>query len=68
MVAEFAGKKIRKKHIEGPTGVRGRNSDNTLIKQKLGWAPSSKVNDGLTKTYLWIEQQVKARVEASVSK
>lgn len=59
MVAEIAGKKIRVKHIKGPTGVRGRNSDNTLIKQKLGWAPSSKLQDGLAKTYDWIAEQVK---------
>lgn len=41
MVAEIAGKKIRVKHVSGPTGVRGRNLDNTLIRETLGWAPSS---------------------------
>ena len=59
MVAEIAGKKIHKKHIKGPTGVRGRNSDNSLIKQKLRWAPSAKLHDGLATTYQWIEEQVK---------
>lgn len=59
MVSEIAGKKVRVKHIPGPTGVRGRNSDNTLIRQKLGWAPSAKLRDGLEKTYRWIEAQVK---------
>lgn len=57
-VSQIAGKKIRVRHIDGPTGVRGRNSDNTLIKEKLGWAPSGKLHDGLKKTYLWIRQQL----------
>lgn len=68
MVAEIAGKKISVRHIDGPTGVRGRNSDNALIKQKLGWAPSSKLHAGLEKTYHWIEKQVKARVASTLSK
>lgn len=59
MVAQIAGKKVRVRHIDGPTGVRGRNSDNTLIRQKLGWAPSTKLRDGLATTYQWIEAQVK---------
>lgn len=58
-VADIAGKKIAKKHIEGPLGVRGRNSDNRLIKQKLGWAPSRPLKEGLAKTYAWIDEQVK---------
>ncbi len=56
---EIAGKKLTIKHIEGPLGVRGRNSDNTLIKEKLGWAPSQPLKVGLAKTYKWIEEQVK---------
>ena len=58
IVAEIAGKKIKKKHIEGPTGVKGRNSDNKLIYEKLGWKPSSKLKDGLEKTYKWINDQL----------
>lgn len=58
MVMEIAGKKLSIKHIDGPLGVRGRNSDNALIKSKLGWAPSVPLKDGLTKTYQWINQQV----------
>jgi len=58
MVMEIAGKNLKKKHIPGPLGVRGRNSDNRLIKEKLGWAPSLPLKDGLRKTYAWIEQQV----------
>jgi GDP-D-mannose 3',5'-epimerase len=58
MVADIAGKTIHKNHIPGPTGVRGRNSDNALIREKLEWAPSQTLYAGLEKTYAWIEQQV----------
>jgi nucleoside-diphosphate-sugar epimerase len=58
LVAEISGKRIGKKHIPGPQGVRGRNSDNRLIKQKLGWAPSRSLRSGLEHTYKWIETQV----------
>ena len=54
----FAGKDLPIKHIPGPMGVRGRNSDNTLIKQKLHWAPSVSIKTGVFKTYLWIKEQV----------
>lgn len=54
MVAQYAGKRITVKHIAGPEGVRGRNSDNTLIQQKLGWAPSQPLVKGVRKTYDWI--------------
>lgn len=58
MVADIAGKSIEINHIDGPTGVRGRNSDNRLIAEKLGWAPSMTLTAGLEKTYAWIERQV----------
>ncbi len=58
MVADIAGTTIHIDHIPGPTGVRGRNSDNNLIKQRLGWAPSETLYAGLEKTYEWIERQV----------
>jgi len=58
LVLSFDGKKLPIKHIPGPEGVRGRNSDNTLIKEKLGWAPSVKLADGLKVTYGWIKDQV----------
>lgn len=58
MVMNLAGKKLTLKHIKGPLGVRGRSSNNRLIKKTLGWEPSSKLNDGLTKTYSWINEQV----------
>ena len=59
LVMEIAGKKIRIRHIPGPQGVRGRCSDNRLIKKKLGWSPSYPLKEGLKKTYSWIEEQVK---------
>ena len=59
IVLGIAGKKVTIKHIEGPLGVRGRNSDNLLIKEKLGWAPSKPLKDGLLKTFQWIEEQAK---------
>lgn len=58
MVADISGKTIEINHIDGPTGVRGRNSDNRLIAEKLGWAPSMTLKAGLEKTYGWIERQV----------
>jgi GDP-D-mannose 3',5'-epimerase len=59
LVADIAGKRIGKKHIPGPQGVRGRNSDNRLIKDNLHWEPTQRLNLGLEITYRWIEQQVK---------
>jgi nucleoside-diphosphate-sugar epimerase len=58
MCMDISGKKVRIKHIEGPLGVRGRNSDNRLIKEKLGWAPSRTLKEGLIRTYQCINDQV----------
>jgi nucleoside-diphosphate-sugar epimerase len=58
MIIELSGKKIGIKHIEGPTGVRGRNSDNNLIFEKLNWKPSDSLLNGIKKTYAWINEQV----------
>lgn len=58
IVSEIANKKLHKKHIKGPTGVRGRNSDNKLIRKSIGWAPSQPLSRGLTETYKWINEQV----------
>ena len=60
LIADVAGKTINKVHIDGPLGVRGRNSDNTLIKAELGWAPSKTLKEGISKTYEWIETRVKS--------
>ncbi len=58
MIIEISGKKITIKNIPGPIGVMGRNSDNTLIKEKLGWAPSYSLKKGIDKTYKWIGERV----------
>jgi GDP-D-mannose 3',5'-epimerase len=58
IVMEIAGKRLSIRHIAGPQGVRGRNSDNRLISQKLGWKPSRPLKEGLEKTYAWISSQV----------
>lgn len=58
MTAEIAGKEITIKHIEGPQGVRGRNSDNTLIEQMLKWRPSQPLRDGMEKTYHWVSSMI----------
>ena len=58
MIIGISGKTLSIKHIEGPTGVRGRNSDNKLIEEKLGWKPSRPLIDGLEVTYKWISQQI----------
>jgi len=58
MAMAIAGKKLKIKNVKGPQGVRGRNSDNKLIKEKLGWAPSYPLRKGLEKTYAWIKEQV----------
>ncbi|MDQ8727657.1 NAD-dependent epimerase/dehydratase family protein [Bradyrhizobium sp. LHD-71] len=65
LVADIAGKKIIKKHIPGPLGVRGRNSDNRLIEKQLGWKPSSSLRSGLEKSYEWIERQVHSNRRAA---
>lgn len=58
LVMDIAGKKLSIKHIPGPLGVRGRSSDNRLIRKKLHWEPTSKLVDGLRTTYKWIEEQI----------
>jgi nucleoside-diphosphate-sugar epimerase len=58
MVIQISGKNIAINNITGPIGVRGRNSDNTLIQEKLNWKPSEPLHDGITKTYSWITNQV----------
>jgi nucleoside-diphosphate-sugar epimerase len=55
---DVAGKRVRIKHVSGPLGVRGRNSDNHLIREKLGWEPKLPLRAGLATTYAWIAQQV----------
>lgn len=59
MTMDIASKQLTIKHIEGPLGVRGRNSDNKLIYRELGWMPAMKLRDGMEITYRWVEEQVK---------
>ena len=61
IVEEIAGIKLKRVYRpDAPKGVRGRNSDNTLIREHLGWEPSIRLADGLEKTYAWISAQVEA--------
>ena len=62
-IAEIAGITIEKRHIDGPQGVRGRNSDNTRLSETLGWVPQISLEDGLSRTYSWIEQEVAKKLE-----
>lgn len=59
MVAAAANVQIVKTHVSGPMGVRGRNSDNTLLRSALGWEPQISLEDGIARTYAWIEEQVR---------
>lgn len=61
MVIDIAEKDIGIRNIDGPLGVRGRNSDNRLIKERLGWAPSQPLREGMEKTFAWISDQVLRR-------
>jgi len=65
LISSVADKKLKKKYVEGPLGVRGRNSHNELIKYHLNWAPSASLKDGIEKTYKWVEGQVKKSREKS---
>jgi nucleoside-diphosphate-sugar epimerase len=64
---EIAGKKLRLKHVPGPTGVRGRNSDNRLISDSLGWVPSRSLREGLEKTFAWINEEVRSQVQRTAA-
>jgi nucleoside-diphosphate-sugar epimerase len=61
MAAGFRGEKVNIRNIDGPVGVNGRNSDNTLIRELLGWAPSMPLEEGMKITYGWIAEQIKKR-------
>jgi len=62
LAIDIAGKRLELNHIPGPLGVRGRNSDNRLIRATLGWAPSQSLRAGMEKTYAWVEEQVQRRM------
>jgi GDP-D-mannose 3', 5'-epimerase len=63
LIASIAGVSIVKRHIEGPQGVRGRNSDNSRLREVLGWEPAISLEDGLARTYRWVEAQVESQLE-----
>jgi nucleoside-diphosphate-sugar epimerase len=65
IAAKVAGKSINKNHISGPLGVRGRNSDNNLIRDVLGWDYKQTLEVGIEKTYKWISDQLKERALAT---
>lgn len=62
ILSSIAGVQVEKKYIPGPQGVRGRNSDNTLLREILNWEPTINLELGLTQTYKWIENQVKIEI------
>lgn len=61
MVIDLSGKTLSIRNVPGPEGVRGRNSDNRLIRERLGWAPNAPLRDGMEQTYAWISKQVTRR-------
>jgi nucleoside-diphosphate-sugar epimerase len=67
LIMKIAGVQLAKRHVEGPQGVRGRNSDNTLLTKILGWWPDISLEDGLTRTYQWIESRVAMKLQEGVS-
>jgi GDP-D-mannose 3', 5'-epimerase len=67
LVAAAAGISITKVHVPGPQGVRGRNSDNTRVRDVLGWEPQTSLEAGIARTYEWIEQQVAQRIGAAAT-
>ena len=67
MIEKFDDKQLPIRHIPGPEGVRGRNSDNSRILEKLGWEPTIRLNDGLKLTYEWIKRQLAEVPLASIS-
>ena len=68
MVAEIAGVRIVKRHVPGPQGVRGRNSNNSLLRDVLGWEPQISLEEGLACTYAWIEQQVRQKLATTLGR
>src|SRR5215469_8667636 len=67
MAMDIAGKKLSLRHIPGPLGVRGRNSDNRLIAERLGWKPSRPLREGLERTYAWVQAQVRGQKIAAAA-
>jgi nucleoside-diphosphate-sugar epimerase len=68
MIAKIARYDVRLKHVPGPQGVRGRNSDNSLLRQVLNWEPQVSLEEGLAKTYTWIEAQVAVQLGGATAR
>ena len=69
ITAKVAGAAVSKRHkLDAPLGVRGRNSNNDLVREKLGWDYEQSLEEGIAKTYAWIEEQVKSRQARTVTK
>lgn len=66
LIADIAGVRIQKVHVPGPQGVRGRNSDNRRLRRVLGWEPRVSLEEGLARTYAWVEAQVRAALAAGI--
>ena len=64
IAADAAGLEVVHEHVDGPMGVRGRNSDNTTLREVLGWEPKIPLEDGVARTYRWIEDQLRAKLAA----
>ncbi len=67
MAAAAGGIRVERVHVVGPQGVRGRNSDNSRLRAVLDWEPAVTLEDGITRTYEWIEEQVRARLGAGAA-
>jgi len=65
MIAEIAGKKLKIRNVPGPVGVRGRTSDSSVCREKLGWAPAERLQEGLQATYKWIVNQLQSATPKS---
>ena len=61
ITSKVAKKMVKKNHIDGPLGVRGRNSNNDLIREKLNWDYKLTLEEGISKTYHWINEQINAK-------
>ncbi len=67
ITAKVAGKAVSRRHkLDAPLGVRGRNSNNDLVREKLGWDYEQTLEEGIRKTYTWIEEQVNSRKKSEV--
>jgi len=66
LIIGFDNKKLNIHHIPGPEGVRGRNSDNTFIKEQLGWAPGTTLEVGLRKLYTWMKKEIENEKQSGV--